>query len=173
MKKMANRLLYGIAVVIVAAIILVVYISAASATGATVKVGDNVSVYYTGSFTNGTIFSTNVGQTPLSFVVGSNAIIPGFGLAVIGMHVNQTKTVAIPANEAYGEVNPSLILVVPRSYFGNNTVTAGMTVASNSSGHYAQGRITSVNATNVTINFNPPLAGYTLVFKITLERINS
>ena len=40
--------------------------------------GDTVQVYYTGTFTNGTEFGSNVGGQALQFVVGTNQLIPGF-----------------------------------------------------------------------------------------------
>ena len=46
-----------------------------------------------------------------------------------------------------------------------------MHVSNNVSGQIVQGLITKVNATNVTIDFNPPLAGQTLIFKIIVVAI--
>ena len=34
------------------------------------KTGDTVSVYYTGTLDNGTVFDTNVNATPLTFTLG-------------------------------------------------------------------------------------------------------
>jgi FKBP-type peptidyl-prolyl cis-trans isomerase 2 len=153
-------------VVVIAAAYLVVSVPAAFV----VSTGDNVSVYYTGSFTNGTVFNSNVGQPqPFTFTVGANQVIPGFDQAVIGMKLNQTKNVTIPVDEAYGPVNQSLILHVPLSDFGNKTVTVG-TIVTNTYGY--QGEVIAVNATNATVNFNPPLAGKTLVFSIRVVKIS-
>lgn len=143
-----------------------------SAASAAVVSGDNVSVYYTGSFTNGTVFNTNVGGQPFNFTVGANEVIPGFDQAVIGMKVGQNKTVTIPANDAYGQADPALIVSVSKQAFGNETITPGTTVTETSAtGQAREGLVTSVNATNVTVDFNPPLAGKTLVFKIEMLNI--
>ncbi len=136
-----------------------------------VSAGDNVSVFYTGSFTNGTVFQSNFNSTPFSFIAGSNQTISGFSNAVIGMRVGQIKTVTLPPSEAYGQINPSAIVTVNRSEFGNSSAslkigelvgdTAGQT-----------GKIIAINSTSVTVDFNPPLAGDTLVFKIEVAKIN-
>ena len=47
--------------------------------------GDNVSVYYTVTFENGTIIATNMNGTPLSFTVGSSDMIAGLSNAMVGM----------------------------------------------------------------------------------------
>ena len=136
----------------------------------TVAAGDNVSVFYTGSFTNGTVFGSNFNTTPFSFIAGSNQTIPGFSNAVIGMKVGQTKTVTLQPSEAYGEVNPSEIITVNKSVFVNSS---SISVGEKVTGPGGQlGIVTAINNTHVTINFNPPLAGQTLVFKIKVARIN-
>ena len=50
-------------------------------------------------------------------------MIAGFDQGVVGMKLNQTKNITIPANQAYGEINPALFTKVPISDFGNQTYT--------------------------------------------------
>lgn len=167
--KTAFRPIYAVAIVVVAAVVIgLMYVTTGSA-AQTVAVGDNISVYYTGTFTNGTVFDTNVGKQPLNFTVGAGQLIQGFDQGVVGMKLNQNKTITLPANEAYGPVNPSLIITVSRKMFGNQSIQIGE-VVTNSQGQ--QGRITMANATNVTVNLNSPLAGQTLVFQIKVVAIH-
>ncbi len=160
-----------IAIVVLAAGGLTYYLllSSYSSPMTMVAAGDNVSVYYTLSFTNGTVFQSNFGGQPFSFIAGSNSTIPGFDNAVLGMKVDQTKNVTVPPAEAYGDINPNLIIIVNRSVFGNQSVKVGETVASVTQQY---GTVTAVNATKVIINFNSPLAGQTLVFEIKVLSIN-
>lgn len=170
---MSNRKTALIAILVFVLIVVVggVYLALHSASAQTVKTGDTVEVNYVGTFPNGTVFSSNQGQQPIQFTVGSGQMIQGFNNAVIGMKVNQTKTVTLPPSEAYGSENPALIEHVPIGVFGNQSVQVGMVATENTSGQVYQGTITQVNATNVTVNFNSPLAGQTLVFKITVVGI--
>ena len=139
-----------------------------------VKAGDNISVFYTGSFTNGTVFNTNVGGSPFNFTAGANEVILGFDQAVIGMKLGQNKTVTIPVAEAYGPVNPALIVSVPLSELGNNTVKVGMIFTrTTTNGQRIDGFVTAINGTNATLNFNPQLAGKTLVFNIKVVAIQN
>ena len=66
------------------------------------KSGDKVKVDYTLKLSDGTVFQTTVGSTPFEFTLGQNQVIAGFEKAVTGMKVGETKTVTIPAAEAYG-----------------------------------------------------------------------
>ena len=70
----------------------------------TAKIGDNVSVLYNGTLDDGTVFdASNLhGNVPLQFVIGAHQMIPGFENAIINMSVNQTKTIKISAEDAYG-----------------------------------------------------------------------
>ncbi len=153
------------------AVLAVIYMGINSASSQTVGLGDNISVYYTGTFTNGTVFDSNVGKQPLEFTVGSGEMIKGFDQGVIGMRLNQPKTITIPANEAYGVVNPALIVRIPLSEFKNQTISVGNTITETGNGQTAQGIVTSVNSTTATIDFNSPLAGQTLIFNITVVKI--
>jgi len=156
---------------VVAAVVIITgaaYITMSGALSPTVAAGDNVSVYYTGTFTNGTVFGTNVGGQPLNFTVGSDEMISGFSNGVVGMKLNQNKTITLPPQEAYGYVNQSLFVQVPISDFGNSSVQlGGDVVASNGQ----QGVITALNNTTVTVDLNPPLAGDTLVFQVKVVSI--
>jgi peptidylprolyl isomerase len=188
---MDKRIMYVIAAIVVIAVIAVsaywlfsgttkanasscIQCNASSATLApeTVTNGSEVSVFYTGSFTNNTIFNTNVGNvTPFTFTEGSGQVITGFNNAVLGMRVNQSTTVTIPANEAYGPVNPAMIVSVPVNAFGNESIEVGQAVGENINGQVARGTILAINATNVTVDFNSPFAGKTLVFTIKVVGI--
>jgi FKBP-type peptidyl-prolyl cis-trans isomerase 2 len=175
LEKKGFKISYVIGIIVILAFIVIVYsyirnyTTSPTPSAQVVSAGDNISVYYTGSYVNGTVFQSNFNGTPLNFTVGSGELIKGFGDAVLGMKVGQIKTVTIPENEAYGPVNQSLINVVPLSEFKNQTVNVG-SIITDSSG--ARGIVINKTDTNVTVNFNSPLAGKTLVFKIEVLNIS-
>ena len=172
-KRMPGSAYIGIAIAIIAVAVLVL-LSTSVLAPSTVAAGDNVSVYYTGSFVNGTVFSSNVGGTPLNFTAGSTQLIQGFSEAVIGMHVGENKTVTLPPSKAYGQVNDSLIISIPTSKFSNvSGVAVGEIVTSSVNGAKISGIVLAKNASDVVVDLNPPLAGKTLVFTIKLVRILS
>ncbi len=166
--KNNNYVLAGIAVVIAMAAI--AYLAIGSLSPA-VKAGDTIGVYFTGTFTNGTVFDSNVGQAPLNFTVGSGQLIKGFDQGVLGMRLGQNRTITVPPSEGYGYVNSSLIVSVPLGVFGNqsNSIVTGAAVMRG----YQRGIVAQVNATNATINFNSPLVGKTLVFNVKVVSIKS
>jgi peptidylprolyl isomerase len=194
-KTFGFKIIYGIATIAVAAVIAAVFFVLPYLSGSSpvIAAGDNVSVYYTGSFANGTVFGSNMGSTPFSFIAGSNQMIPGFSRAVIGMKVGQIKNVTLSPSEAYGYFNSSLVLTVNASVFRNESIHDGEQVYNGIS----HGVIMAINGTNITgklnpsvvvngtnstvwgnytkvsINFNSPLVGDTLNFEIKIAAINN
>ena len=129
--------------------------------------GDTVSVHYVGTLDDGTEFDSSRGREPLQFEVGTDQVIAGFDEAVRGMNVGDTKTVRIPAEDAYGPVDPELIFRVPIEEapddvaVGDEVVIDGTTF----------GRVTGVEATTVIIDVNHRFAGQALTFEIELVSI--
>jgi peptidylprolyl isomerase len=168
--------LFGKSLYFFVAVVLVAVVLASAAYFLTrgtpiVASGDTVQVYYTGRFTNGTVFDSNIGKSPLQFKVGASQVIHGFDYGVIGMKLGENRTLTITPSEAYGLVNPNLIVEVPLSVFGANAVTPGMEIQETINGTEAVGVVKSVNATFANIDFNHPLAGDTLVFQVTIASI--
>jgi peptidylprolyl isomerase len=137
--------------------------------------GDTVSVYYTGTLENGTMFDSNMNSTePLVFTLGKASVIPGFEEAVDGMSVNQVKTVTIPFEKAYGAYNSSLVQTINRvGPLANTNFVEGQryTIHDKISDTYSSVKILHVTQTTITWDANNPLAGQNLVFTIKLAGI--
>ncbi len=74
-------------------------------TGAEATPGSQVSVLYVGKLTDGTVFDSSAAHNnePLTFVLGSQDMIPGFQIGVNGMKVGGQRVMAVPAALAYGD----------------------------------------------------------------------
>lgn len=80
------------------------YIETLKGKGENISEGKNVKVMYTGKFTDGNVFDSNMkpGGQPLEFLVGEHKMIPGMEKAVIMMKKGGKGTVIIPSSLAYG-----------------------------------------------------------------------
>lgn len=154
-------------------ILLAAFLTIAGCVGGTVaEEGDTVRVHYTGTLSDGSTFDSSVSREPLEFTIGAGEVIPGFDSAVIGMAVDETKTVTIPADEAYGQHHDDRLITIEREFFPDELAEVGTGVQMPmENGMIAQGIVTSVNETAVILDLNHRLAGEDLTFEITLVQI--
>jgi FKBP-type peptidyl-prolyl cis-trans isomerase 2 len=164
------------------------YLDAANLEGegdSMVQANNAIVVDYIGRLADGTIFDTSVASVAqncgvynpnrdytagLAFVAGAGQMIPGFDEAVIGMKVNQTKTVTLSPEKAYGQPIADRIMTFPKTDFANTegfTQGARIYAADGSSA-----LITNMTDEEVTLDFNSELAGKELTFDITIKSIN-
>ena len=68
-----------------------------------VKIGDTISVHYTGKLTDGTKFDSSVDRgVPFEFTVGQGMVIQGWEQGFLGAKVGEKRTLTIPAEMGYG-----------------------------------------------------------------------
>ena len=137
------------------------------------KAGDHVKVHYTGRLSDGTVFDSSRDREPLEFTLGIGEVIPGFEQAVLGMEPGETKTVTIPAEEAYGPRRADMIIEVSR-----DQVAPGLPLAIGQQlqlrlqdGRVIPVVVADLSEETVTIDANHPLAGEDLTFEIELVAI--
>lgn len=138
-----------------------------------VKENDTVKVHYTGKLSNGQIFDSSLEREPLEITLGQGMLIPGFEKGVIDMKVNEKKTITIPVDEAYGEVQKEMFHEVKKDQLPQDMAPeVGMGLASkNPDGTEAQFRVAEVHEDHIVIDANHPLAGQELVFELELIEI--
>lgn len=139
----------------------------------TVKEGDTIKVHYTGRLDDETVFDTSRNRDPLEFTVGTGRMIAGFDTAVRGMAVGESKSVSIPPEEAYGQVNEELIAEVPRNRLPADLEPAAGQVlqAKREDGSSMDLRVLVVHDDSITVDGNFFLAGKTLNFDIEVMEI--
>jgi peptidylprolyl isomerase len=138
------------------------------------KSGDNVKIHYTGTLEDGTEFDSSAGREPLAFALGTGQVIAGFDNAVDGMTVGESKTVTIPAGEAYGDRHEQLVQQVPKTALPEEMKPeVGMQLQSQSpEGQVMNLVVTGVEEDSITVDANHPLAGQALTFAIELVAID-
>lgn len=131
---------------------------------------DTVIVEYTGVLADGTVFDSSVGKEPLTFTLGAGEVIPGFNDAVVGMKIDETKTVTIPFDQAYGARNPALVMEMQNEQLPEGMIQeVGQTVYMvDGNGNPVLATVSEIRADSVVLDLNNPLAGENLTFTITL-----
>jgi len=131
--------------------------------------GDTVTVNYTLTLDDGSLYYTTAGRDPTQYELGKGALLQGFEDAVIGMRVGESRTVTVPPEEAYGPVLPELVQEVNRDRLPEGLELAtGKQLQSTLNGMPVTVVIREVTPTTVTVDGNHPLAGKNLTFAVEL-----
>lgn len=139
----------------------------------TVDVNSTVSVNYTGKLEDGSVFDTSLmpGREPLSATLGQGSLIPGFEKGLVGMSEGETKTITIPCNEGYGDINPQLIAEVPKDRVPEGVQEGQMLQTITQQGPMNV-LVSEVLENSVVLDANHPLAGKDLTFELEVVSIN-
>ncbi len=140
---------------------------------AAAKVGDTVSIHYTGRLNDGSVFDSSLEREPLKFSIGGQQVIPGFEQAVIGMNPGESKTQEIPCDKAYGPRHDDMVVTVLRQQIPSDfELAVGQQLQiKNPEGQVIPVMVSEIVDDQVTLDGNHPLAGEDLTFDIELVSI--
>ncbi len=136
--------------------------------------GKKVTLDYTLTVDNKEMESS-VGKTPLVYVVGQRNIIPGLETQLNGMHVNEEKVVNVASKDAYGDVDPKAVKEFPKTSLpqGLQPQIGLILQATAPDGSKFPARITAIKDDKIVLDFNHPLAGKDLTFKVKILNIEN
>ncbi|MBI2148529.1 peptidylprolyl isomerase [Candidatus Woesearchaeota archaeon] len=151
-----------------------------------VQKGSVVDVDYEGRTADGKLFDTSKEDLakkennyfegreyqPLHVTLGEGLLIKGFENGLIGMEEDEEKTINIEAKDAYGEKRPELIKTFPKNTEKDKDLKEGMVVLVNIEGKQIPATVVEVSD-NISLDFNHPLAGKDLTFKIKVLKIEN
>jgi FKBP-type peptidyl-prolyl cis-trans isomerase 2 len=154
-----------------------------------IEPGDTVVVEYVGRFEDGHLFNTSryevaaehglvdaqgadrADYTPLEFVVGTDAVVPGLDEALVGMATGEEATVTIRPEKAYGEFDPERVRTYDAETFESmvgQRPEVGLHVHAENGLH---GDVTAIHDETVEVDFNHELAGKTLVLDVEVVEV--
>ena len=132
-----------------------------------------VTVNYTGKLEDGSVFDSSMveGREPLKAQLGQGQLIKGFEDGLIDMEIGESKTVEIPASDAYGEYLDYLIQEVPKNQMPGE-VEVGTPLMADTQMGTVQFVVKEVNDETVILDANHPLAGQKLIFDLEVVGID-
>lgn len=138
-------------------------------------IGDKMvaTIHYTLTNETGEILDSSEGQEPLRYLHGAGNLIPGLEQELLGKTTGASMQVSIAPEDAYGEIRPEMIQVVPRTAFqGVETIEPGMAFESRDpEGRSQRIMVKSIDGDEITIDANHPLAGQQLNFDVQVVEV--
>ncbi|MAG45247.1 MAG: peptidylprolyl isomerase [Nanoarchaeota archaeon] len=144
-----------------------------------IKNKDFIEITYTGTLETGEVFDTtdeatakksniynkNMTYGPVIICVGENQILPGLDKEIIGKDFKSYTFTLSPEN-AFGKKNPKLLQLLSQTSFKKQNITPYPGLQINIDN--MMGTVRTVTPGRVIVDFNHPLAGKTLIYKIKI-----
>jgi len=147
------------------------------------KKGDFITIEYTARVKEtGEVFDTTSTETakkehlhkegeiyePKLVVVGEGWVLKALDDSLTTMEIAKTSTVEIPQDKAFGPRDPEKVKRVPLRNLIEKGITPSLGARIDYGGKAAT--IRALGAGRVLLDFNPPLAGKTLVYDVTVTK---
>ena len=138
----------------------------------TIQKNSVVSIDYTLKNNEGTVIDTSSGRSPLTYMHGSGALIPGMENALEGKSEGDDFSISIEPTEAYGDHDKNLLHKVDRKELEHlPNLETGMEIEVLADNDPMVMTIVEISDEVVVLDGNHPLAGQTLNFSIQVRNI--
>jgi FKBP-type peptidyl-prolyl cis-trans isomerase 2 len=142
--------------------------------GSMLNIGQKVGVHYIGTRADGSEFDNSYARgVPLEFLVGRRQVLVGFDQAVSEMNkIGDCASIDIPAAEAYGIYDESLVEVVPVASIPNGSrLPVGQYIVVSAPTGQMRIKVLKLEDGKVWLDSNHELVGQDLHFEIELVKL--
>ncbi|WP_425916876.1 FKBP-type peptidyl-prolyl cis-trans isomerase [Pseudomonas sp. GWSMS-1] len=133
-----------------------------------------VTLHFALKLGNGDVVDSTFDKNPATFKVGDGNLLPGFEQAIYGLKAGDKRSLEISPEQGFGQGNPQNIQVMPRSQFQDMELSEGLLVIFNDAANAElPGVVKAFDDSQVTIDFNHPLAGKALSFDVEIIEVKA
>ena len=135
--------------------------------------GTRVTLNFALVLDDGSEVDSNFEKEPASFAVGDGSLLPGFERALFGLKSGDEATLEILPEEGFGQPNDNNLQTIKRDQFAVDAeLEEGMVFSfADAAGGELPGVVKAFDADEVTVDFNRPLAGRTLSFRVVIHNV--
>ncbi len=140
-----------------------------------VSEGTRVFLNFSLSLDDGSEVDTNFGGDPVDFVIGDGSLLPGFERLIFGMSAGERQMFTVLPEDAFGQPNDNNVQFIDRDNFDEDTdLEIGMVYSfADAAGGEVPGVLIAFDDEQVTVDFNHPLAGRTILFDVLVHRVEA
>lgn len=132
--------------------------------------GMEVTLNFSIALSDGGLVDSNFDSKPATFVMGDGNLLAGFEEVLVGLKAGDEQTFTLPPEKAFGQPNPNNVQSFKKDQFGDDMNLEPGLMLSFADANNAElpGVVKSVLENEVIVDFNHPLAGETLTFKVKI-----
>ncbi len=136
--------------------------------------GTKVTLHFAIKLEDGGLVDSNFDKEPATFEFGDGNLLEGFEQALIGLAAGAKQVLRITPEQGFGMPNPNNIQVIPRDRFKDMELQKGMVMSfADAAQGEMPGVVHTIEDTQVSIDFNHPLAGRTLFFDVEILQVEA
>ena len=127
-------------------------------------------MHFSLALTDGTEAASTFGDEPTTFVMGEGNLSEALELALYGLAAGDMQTLTLKPEQAFGPRDDGKVHPMPRSNFGPEMeLEVGLIIGfTTPDGHELAGIVYEIREHEVVIDFNHPLAGNEVIFKVEI-----
>ncbi|KJZ08416.1 MAG: FKBP-type peptidyl-prolyl cis-trans isomerase [Marinomonas sp.] len=131
-----------------------------------------ITMHFELALEDGQLVDSNFDKAPAEFKFGDGSLLEAFEDVLLGLKEGDECEFTMPPEKAFGQHNPNNVQTMPRSQFDMD-LEEGMIVSFADVGkNELPGVIASIAEDEVTVDFNHPLAGRTLTYRVKIVSVS-
>ena len=138
----------------------------------TIEQGTKVTMSFSLALENGELIDSNFNTEPATFVLGDGNLLPGFEIPLQGLKAGDQGEFIISPENAFGQRNPENIQQLGRDNFDQKSLNVGDVFSFQNGEGELPGVVIEVGDNLVRVDFNHPLAGRNIIFKVNIIEVS-
>lgn len=136
--------------------------------------GKQVELHFALKLENDQVVDTTFDKDPAKLVVGDGNLPEGFEELLVGLEAGDKHSFVVPPEKAFAQPNPNNVQTVKRSDFPADMELEEGLMVSFADANQAElpGVISSMDESEVVVDFNHPLAGKVLKFDVEIITVS-
>ncbi len=130
-------------------------------------------MHFSLTLADGTEAASTFGDEPTTIVMGEGNLSEGLELALFGLAAGDEQSLTLEPDQAFGPRDEGKVHPMPRENFGADMeLEPGLVIGfTTPDGHELAGIVLEILESEVIIDFNHPLAGNEVVFKVEIIEV--
>ncbi len=134
-----------------------------------------VTLHHQIGYTDGHLLEDTFEDDPMTVRLGTGELAEGLELALLGLQAGDEQSLDIGPDLAFGYTDEDMIQTLPRSDFSTEMpLENGLIIEfSTPTGDTLPGTILDFDANQVRVDFNHPLAGHTVRYRVKIVSVET
>lgn len=134
-----------------------------------------VTLHFALKLEDGQVVDSTFERAPATLTMGDGNLPEGFEKHLLGLSEGDRRTVRVPPEDAFGQVNPANVQRFKSSDFAQHgELEPGMVISfEDASGAELPGVISAIEQGSVEVDFNHPLSGKALDFEVEIISVEA